>query len=144
MVDSSVYSLRMKRLALLNLLLGLCVIELGLFFMDNGATVKPGVNWAVGFFIGLPLALAVLVWFQFRWAAMVCVMYATVGLAMDIATLVQLLNNDDFEVSLTFLHSGVSGLFNFLLIVFGGRSFLDVSEVLMPQESHPPNPPSLS
>ena len=133
----------MKRLALLTLLLGLCAIEMGIFFMDNGTPLKPGMGWPVSFFIGLPLALAVLVWFQFRWVAMVCVMYATVGLAMDIATLVQVLKNDT-ELPVTLLHNGVSGVFNFLLIVFGGRSLLDVSEALMPQESRPPSPPSLS
>jgi len=111
--------------------------------MDNGITLKPGLGWPIGFFIGLPLALAILVWFQFRWVAMVCVMYATIGLAMDIATLVQVLKNDT-ELPVTFLHNGVSGVLNFLLIVFGGRSFLDVSEGLMPQESRPPSPPSLS
>lgn len=142
-MHTSVYSLWMKRLALLNLLLGLCVIEMGLLLMDNGTPLKPGMGWPVGFFIGLPLVLAVLVWFQFRWAAMVCVMYATVGLAMDIATLVQVLKNDS-AVSVPLLYNGVSGLFNLLLIVFGGRSFLDVSQVLMPQESHPPSPPSPS
>lgn len=133
----------MNRLSLLTLLLGLCSIETGLFLMDNGITLKPGLGWPIGFFIGLPLALAILVWFQFRWVAMVCVMYATIGLAMDIATLVQVLKNDT-ELPVTFLHNGVSGVLNFLLIVFGGRSFLDVSEGLMPQESRPPSPPSLS
>lgn len=133
----------MNRLALLTLLLGLCSIEMGLLFMDNGTPIKPGMGWPIGFFIGLPLALALLIWFQFRWAAMVCVMYATVGLAMDIATLVQVLKNDA-EVPMTVLHNGISGTLNFLLIVFGGRSFLDVSEAMMPQESHPPSPPSPS
>lgn len=143
MVYCSVYSSGMKRLALLTLLLGLCSIEMGLFFMDDGTAIKPGMGWPVGFFIGLPLTLAILVWFQFRWAAMVCVMYATVGLAMDIATLVQVLKNDA-EVPVTLLHNAISGVFNFLLIVFGGRSFLDVSEAMMPQESRPPSPPSPS
>ncbi len=133
----------MKRLALLNLLLGLCFIEMGLFFISNGTTVKPSMGWPVGFFIGLPLALAVLVWFRLRWAAMVCVMYATVGLAMDIATVVQVLKND-VAVDMTLLQNGVSGLFNFLLIIFGGRSFLNVDQALMPQEFRPPNPPSPS
>ncbi len=133
----------MKRLALLNLLLALFFVETGLFFMDNGTTVKPDMAWPVVFFIALPLTLAVLVWFQLRWAAMVCVMYATVGLAMDIATIVQVLKNDA-EAAMTLLHSGASGLFNFLLIAYGGRSFLDVSRALMPQESRPPSPPSLS
>lgn len=133
----------MKRLSLLILLLGLCAIGMGLLFTDNGTTLKLNLGWPVGFFIGLPLALAILVWFQFRWAAMVCVMYATIGLAMDIATLVQVLKNDS-ELPVTLLRNGVSGVFNFLLIVFGGRSFLDVSEALMLQESRPPNPPSPS
>jgi hypothetical protein len=73
----------------------------------------------------MPFGLGLLVWRGFRWAAMVCVMYGTVGLAMDVATLVQILSNDP-EVTLSLLNSLVSGCLNFLLILFGGTLIFDV------------------
>jgi hypothetical protein len=133
----------MKRTALLILLLSALVVEGGLLFIENNIPSIPSVGWRISFFFLIPLGLAVFVWFQFRWAAMTCVIYATVGLAMDIATIAQVPTLDtDVVVSLT--TSVISGLVNFLLIVFGGRSFLDVRQEPMPLESRPPSPPSPS
>ena len=142
-VSSAVYSSSMKRIALLNLLLCTLVIELGGFLFENGIDTAPGMTWRIGFFILLPLALAILVWLKFRWAAMICVMYATVGLAMDIATLVLVLKQDSAGGG-SMINSSISGALYFLLIVFGGWSFLDVNQEPMPPESHLPNPPSPS
>jgi uncharacterized protein involved in response to NO len=133
----------MNRSALLALLLGLLVIEGGVLFSGNSASTPPSIAWRIGFFILLPLGLAVLIWLGFRWAAMVCVIYATVGLAMDLATIFQL-PIQDLDTVHSLIISGISGLFNFLLIVFGGRWLLDVGQELMPPKAHPPNPPSLS
>lgn len=115
----------MNRSALLASLLGLFVIELGILFNENGASSIPSFTWRIGFFILLPLALAVLIWLRFRWAAMVCVIYATVGLAMDLATIVQL-PTQDLDTVHSLIPNGISGLFNLLLIAFGGRWLLDV------------------
>jgi uncharacterized protein involved in response to NO len=133
----------MNRSALLASLLGLFVIELGILFSENGSTAIPSFSWKIAFFILLPLGLAVLIWLRFRWAAMVCVIYATVGLAMDLATIAQLPTQDQDTVH-SLITSGISGLFNFLLIVFGGRWLLDVGQEQMPPKSHSPNPPSPS
>lgn len=57
-------------------------------------STKSGMSWRIGFFILLPLALAVLIGLQLRWAAMACVIYATVGLALDVATIIQVLTKD--------------------------------------------------
>ena len=97
-------------------------------------------TWRIGFFVLVPLILAGLIWLRLRWAAMVCVIYATVGLALDVATIVQVLTKDS-EVGVSLIANMVSGLFNFLLIVFGGRSFLDVGQGPTPLEPRPPNPP---
>ena len=130
----------MNRSALLALLLGLLVIEGGVLFSGNSTSTPPSMAWRIGFFILLPLGLAVLIWLGLRWAAMVCVIYATVGLAMDLATIVQLpIWNLDTVHSL--ITSGISGLFNVLLIVFGGRWLLDVGQELMPPKAPPPSPP---
>ena len=133
----------MKQTALLNLLIGTLVVETGFFLIENGISTKPGMAWRIGFFILMPLALAVLIWLQLRWAAMVCVIYATVGLALDIATIIQALTKDP-EVGVYLIANVVSGLFNFFLIVFGGWSFFDVGQGPMPLEPHPPNRPSPS
>ena len=129
----------MRQTALLNLLIGLIVVETGSYLLANGSTTNLGMAWRIGFFILMPLALAVLIWLRLRWAAMACVIYATVGLALDIATIIQVLTKDS-EAGVLIAET-ISGVFNFFLIVFGGRSFLDVSAEPMPAESHPPNPP---
>lgn len=140
MLSLPVYGLRMKQTALLNLLIGTLIVEAGFLLIANDISSRPGMAWRIGFFILMPLALAVLIWLQLRWAAMVCVIYATVGLAMDIATIVQeLAKNSEGVVSTT--ANGVSGLFYLCLIVFGGRSFFDTDQEPMPPESRSPSPP---
>ena len=129
----------MKQTALLKLLIGVLVVETGLYLIENGASTNQGMAWRIGFFILMPLALAVLIWVRLRWAAMTCVIYATVGLALDVATIIQMLTKDS-EVGVSLIANAVSGLFYFLLIVFGGRSFLDVGPGPMPLEPRPPNP----
>src|SRR5690349_12015365 len=130
----------MKQTALLNLLIGVILVETGCYLLENGSTTNLGAAWRIGFFIFMPLVLAVLIWLRLRWAAMACVFYATVGLALDIATIIQILTKDS-EVEVFLIAEVISGLFNFFLIVFGGRSFLDVGAEPMPGESRPPNPP---
>lgn len=132
----------MKRTALLAILAAIVVVGTGTL-IEQGRSTAPSGAWWVGFLVLIPLGLGVLVWLGFRWAAMACVMYATVGLALDLATTVQMLAVGS-DVSPPLMSNLVSGLLNFLLIVFGGRSFLDVAQAPSPQESHPPSPPSLS
>jgi uncharacterized protein involved in response to NO len=143
MFSCPVYSLQMKQTALLNLLLVTLIVEAGFLLIANDVSSRPGMAWRIGFFILMPLALAVLIWLQLRWAAMVVVIYATVGLAMDLATLVQAVEKDSDGIA-SLLASGVSGLFYLSLIVFGGRVFLNVEPEPTPPKSRPPNPPSPS
>jgi hypothetical protein len=120
--------------------MGLLIVETGFLLLQQGTFTSTGMTWRIGFFILLPLALAVLIGLGLRWAAMVCVIYATVGLAMDVATIVQVLTKDP-EVGASLVANIISGLFNFMLILFGGRLFLDVDQGPLPRESRPPNPP---
>lgn len=131
----------MNRSALLASLLGLFVIEAGVLFSVNSHSTVPSMTWRIGFFILLPLGLAVLIWLRCRWVAMVCVIYATVGLAMDLATIVQL-PTEELNTVHSLITSGISGLFNFLVIVFGGRWLLGMGQEQMPPKSRSPNPPS--
>lgn len=133
----------MKRNALLILLAGLLIVGVGSLSMSRGESTAPTQAWWIGFLILIPVGLAVLVWLKLHWAAMACVIYGTVGLALDLATTVQILTKDS-DVFWPLTSSLINGLLNFLLIVFGGQSFLDVTQAPQHRESHPPSPPSPS
>ena len=133
----------MKRTVLLTLLAGIVAVGLGALTAGPEPVTARTQPWWIGFLVLTPLGLAMLVWRGFWWAAMACVMYGTVGLALDLATTIQVLRNDS-EVGPSFLNTLISGCLNVLLILFGGRSFLDVTQAPTPQESRPPNPPSTS
>jgi hypothetical protein len=133
----------MNRSVLLASVLGIFIIEVGVLVSVNSASTMSISPWRIGFFILLPLGLAVLIWLRFRWVAMVCVIYATVGLAMDLATIVQV-PTEELNTIHSLITSGISGLFNFLVIVFGGRWLLAVSQEQMPPKSRSPSPPSPS
>jgi len=135
----SLYSLAMKQYAVLVLLVGILLVDMGALF-TSPSLAGP---WWTGFLILVPLGLSLLVWREYVWAAMGCTFYGTVGFALDLSTVVQSVTKDS-EIFLPVLHSGVSGLLNFLLIVFGWRLFLGGLRVPPPQESRPPNPPSPS
>lgn len=92
------------------------------------------------FLYGLPLVLIGCLLASQRWALMAAVMYGTVGLALDISTIVQGLTKPHVPQTILAV-SGVTGLLNFLLIVFGGKSFLNVMNASSPPESPRPNPP---
>jgi len=133
----------MKRTALLTLLAGIVAVGLGALTARPEMTTAPAQPWWISFLVLMPLCLGILVWRGFWWAAMACVMYGTIGLAFDLATTIQILTKDS-EILPSFLNNLISGCLNFLLILFGGRSFLDATQAPTPQESRPPNPPSLS
>jgi hypothetical protein len=99
-------------------------------------------GWAL-FLYGLPLALIGCLLAGQRWALMAAVMYGTVGLALDISTVVQGLTKPDVPQMVTIM-SGVTGALNFSLIVFGGNGFLNVMSASSPPGSPRPNPPSPS
>jgi hypothetical protein len=92
------------------------------------------------FLVILPLALASLIVISATWAAMLCVVYGTVGLALDLATVISILGANvglDFTLALSL----ISGSANFALIVFGGRAFWAGFEERRPPGSRPPSPP---
>jgi hypothetical protein len=95
------------------------------------------------YLLAFPIALAGLVWMGWSWTAMACVIYGTVGLALDLATVTSILGGKG-ETDILFFFSVMSGIVNFLLIVFGARAFLySFQETSLPL-SRPPNPPSPS
>jgi hypothetical protein len=77
------------------------------------------------FLVILPLALATIVHMGWAWAAMACVVYGTLGLALDFATVMSILGGREGS-DLSLALSVVSGSANFVLIVIGGRAFWTV------------------
>ena len=100
----------------------------------------PHVMWWL-LLVMLPIALAMAILRSWMWPAMICVIYGTIGLALDLATVVSILGGGE-ESDLTLALSVVSGSANFVLIVFGGRAFWDVLQERQPRGSRPPSPPS--
>ena len=109
--------------------------------MRPAAHVSPHAVWWL-FLILLPVILIVMVLTGRAWAAMVCVAYGTIGLALDLATLVSIVGGQEGS-HLMLVLSIASGSANFLLIVFAGRAFWAALQGPRPPEFHPPSPPYL-
>jgi len=127
---------------LVGLLAGLCLIGANTIQLIPAATDTVRIGWMV-YLIAFPIALAGLVRIGWTWTAMACVIYGTVGLALDIATVTSILSGQG-ETGALFLFSAMSGIVNFLLILFGGRAFLHSFQGTGLPESRPPSPPSPS
>ncbi len=72
------------------------------------------------------------------WIAMVAVMYSTVALALDLATIVQEVSQTAPRPLLLIL-TLTSSLLNFLIMVFGGRSALTIRPDERPPSGRHPN-----
>jgi hypothetical protein len=130
----------MKRNALLAALAGLVLVGTFIGRQGAAATTISDTMWIV-FLVLFPFGLVTIVWLRLRWAAMACVIYGTVGLALDLATVVQVVTAQTDLIPL--MTSGISGVLNFLVIAFAGQDFLDVTQAPPPRGSRPPNPPML-
>jgi len=127
---------------LICLLAGLCLIGANTTQLIPAATGAGRVGWML-YLIAFPITLAGLVWIGWTWTSMTCVIYGTVGLALDLATVTSILGGQG-ETGALFLLSAMSGTVNFLLILFGGRAFLHSFQGTALPESRPPSPPSPS
>ena len=127
---------------MIGLLAGLCLIGANTTLLMPAATGAGRVGWMV-YLIALPITLAGFVWIGWTWTAMACVIYGTVGLALDLATVTSILGGQS-ETGALFLSSVMSGTVNFLLILFGGRAFFHSFQGTALPESRPPSPPSPS
>jgi hypothetical protein len=127
---------------IIGLLAGLCLIGVNTIQFIPATTDAVRLGWMV-YLLAFPIVLAGVVWIGWAWTAMACVIYGTVGLALDLATGTSILGEQGETGSLLFF-SAMSGLVNFLLILFGARAFFySFQETALP-ESHPSSPPSLS
>ena len=100
-----------------------------------------GIWFLIGFLVGTPIFLIGLLFCGQSWVLMLAVMYGTIGLALDIATLVQEATLAEAREAVVILE-GLSGVLNFLLIACGGHAFLSGTLAGQPAAARPPNPPS--
>lgn len=121
-------------------LIGLTAVGMATLFLVGQPDQTEPSRFLAGFLVGIPLFMLVAVRLGYRWATMATVIYGTVGLALDLSTMVQLITKDQPTVAML-TANGFSGILNFLVIAFGGRAFLDVSQAPPPPGSRPPNPP---
>jgi len=129
---------RTATIVLLIALLGAGSVQLATIGTDSPPHM---ILWTTVLF-GFPVLIACVLTRQ-RWALMGAVMYGTVGLALDIATVVQGITKPGVPQIVTML-SGLTGTLNFLVIVVSGKEFLTIGEPLTPRESPRPSPPSPS
>jgi hypothetical protein len=106
--------------------------------VEQISTTRMG--WDV-FLFGIPTLLVGALLARQRWALMAAVIYGTVGLALDISTLVHELTH---ETEGTFYGAavGLSGVLNFLVIAFGVKGFLSVIDSGTLPRDRPPSRPS--
>ena len=127
---------------LIALLAGLCLIGATTTQLVPTATEAGQIGWML-YLIVFPLILAGFLWMRWTWAGMACVIYGTVGLALDLATVTSILGGQG-ETGTLFLFSVTSGVLNFLLILFGAHSFFHSFQETALPVSRPPSPPSPS
>ena len=127
---------------LIGLLAGLCLIGANTTQLTPTATEAGRIGWML-YLLAFPIVLAGLVRIGWTWTAMACVMYGTVGLALDLATVTSILGGQG-EIGTLFLFSAMSGIVNVLLILFGGHAFFHSFQGAVLPISRPPSPPSPS
>lgn len=125
------------------LLLALIAVEASPFMFGSAspvATIQDGV--LLGFLFGFPaLLVGGLVVIRRQWIAMVAVMYSTIALALDLATIVQEASLPAARPMLLAL-TLTSSLLNFLIMIFGGRCALTIGPDERPPAGRHPNLPS--
>lgn len=121
------------------LLAALTALEALLFLLQKSAelsTIREGV--LVGFLFGVPtLLIGGLLALRKHWIVMAAVMYSTIALALDLATIVQEVNQTAPRGLVLTLTVG-SSLLNFLIMILGGRCALTFHPgEPPPEDSHP-------
>lgn len=109
-------------IALLAVLIALEGVLFGVGSAAPLSTIKDGV--LLGFLFGFPtLLVGGLIMIRQPWTVMGAVIYSTIALALDLATIVQEASQGSPRVLILIL-TVVSSLLNFLIMIFGGRCVL--------------------
>lgn len=107
------------------LFVALTTLEVVLFGIESNSsltTIKSGV--LLGFlFAGPVLLIGGMILIRQPWTVMVAVIYSTIALALDLATIVQEASQTSPRITFLILTLG-SSLLNFLIMVLGGRCLL--------------------
>ncbi len=110
---------------IIGLLVVLIMVEVSLFILGSSSplsTIKHSV--LVGFLFGFPtLLIGGLLVIRQRWIPMISVMYSTIALALDLATIVQESSQSSPHLAVLIL-TALSSLINFLIMVYGGHCAL--------------------
>lgn len=118
----------------------LTALEAILFLLQSPtplSTIREGV--LAGFLFGVPTLLIVgLVTARKHWIVMATVMYSTIALALDLATIVQEVSQSAPHAIVLTLTVGSSFL-NFLIMILGGRCALTFQPGERPPEDCHPN-----
>ncbi len=123
---------------IIGLLVALITVEFSLFIIGSNSPLST-INQSVlvGFLFGVPtLLVGGLVVIRQQWVVMISIMYSTIALALDLATIVQEVSQSAPR-SVTLLLTLVSSLVNFLIMIFGGRCALMFRPDQQPPGRHP-------
>jgi hypothetical protein len=130
------------RMLVIGLFIALILVEASLFMVGSAAplsTIKSGV--LLVFLFGCPaLLVGGLLVIRQPWIALVAVMYSTVALALDLATIIQEASQAAPRTAVLTL-TLASSLLNFLIMIFGVRCALTVESDEKPPEDRRPNLP---
>lgn len=122
------------------LLAGLTALEALLFLFQSPSplsTIQDEI--LVGFLFGVPaLLIGGLVAIRKHWTVMAAVMYSTIALALDLATIVQEASQPAPRAIVLALTAG-SSVLNFLIMILGGRCALTFQPGERPPEDPHPN-----
>ncbi|MBS0168733.1 MAG: hypothetical protein JSR62_00145 [Nitrospira sp.] len=123
------------------LLIALTALEGTIFLSESQAqlpssTIRDGV--LVGFLFGVPtLLIGGLIAVRTPWIAMATVIYSTIALALDLATIVQEASQASPR-GITLALTAGSSIVNFLIVIFGGRCALAFQPSQPAPEGRPP------
>ena len=125
---------------IIGLLVVLIMVEFSLIILGSSSpvsTIKQSV--LVGFLFGFPtLLIGGLLVTRQQWIAMISVMYSTIALALDLATIVQESSQSSPHLAVLILIA-LSSLINFLIMVFGCHYALRFRPDIQPPEGRHPS-----
>jgi hypothetical protein len=125
---------------IIGLLVVLIMVEGSLLILGSTSslsTIEHAV--LVGFLICVPaLLVGGLLLIHQQWIAMISVIYSTIALALDLATIVQE-SSQSSPHSVVLILTVLSSLVNFLIMIFGGRCAVSFKPDIQPPAGRLPN-----
>jgi hypothetical protein len=125
---------------IVGLLVVLIMVEVSLFILGSGSSLSTIEHPVlVGFLFYIPaLLVGGLLLIHQQWVAMISVIYSTIALALDLATIVQE-SNQSSPHSVVLILTVLSSLVNLLILIFGGRCAISFKPDKQPPAGQLPN-----